>query len=95
MSLIESAPRSQVSATFAASLVVSPALGTWIDTSYEHGEAQVIIIATMITVFNLMFIMFMVPESLPEAARKTSWGTPISWEQANPFAVSLFPLYTR
>ncbi len=78
----------QVSATFAASLVVSPALGTWIDASYDHGEAQVVIIATMITVFNLMFIIFMVPESLPEVSRKTSWGTPITWEQADPFAVS-------
>ena len=77
----------QVSATFAASLVVSPALGTWIDTSYDHGEAQVVIIATMITVFNLMFIVFMVPESLPEISRKSSWGTQISWEQADPFAV--------
>ena len=33
-----------------------------------------------------MFIIFMVPESLPE--RKVTWGVPISWEQADPFAVS-------
>ena len=77
-----------VSATFAASLVVSPALGTWLESSYEHGEAQVIIMATMITAFNLMFIVFVMPESLPEVARKTSWGSPITWEQADPFAVS-------
>ena len=75
----------QVSATFAASLVISPALGTYIET-YDHGEAQVIILATMITLFNLLFIIFMVPESLQD--RKATWGTSISWEQADPFAVS-------
>jgi len=77
-----------VSATFAASLVISPALGTYLDTNYANGEAQVIIFATMITVINLMFILFMVPESLPEVSRKASWGSSISWEQADPFAVS-------
>ena len=29
----------------------------------------------------------MVPESLPERARKASWGSPITWEQADPFMV--------
>ena len=81
----------QVSATFAASLVISPALGTYIET-YDHGEAQVIILATMITLFNLLFIIFMVPESLQE--RKVMWGTSISWEQADPFAVSSSSLTT-
>ena len=76
----------QVSATFAASLVISPALGTYIET-YDHGEAQVIILATMITLFNLLFIIFMVPESLQD--RRATWGTSITWEQADPFAVSL------
>lgn len=75
-----------VSATFAASLVISPALGTYIDTSYASGLTQVVIIATMITMFNIMFIVFMVPESLPEAARRSAWGTSISWKQADPFA---------
>ncbi len=77
----------QVSATFAASLVISPALGTYIiDLSSENGHLQVVLLATMITVFNLMFIIFMVPESLQE--RKATWGVSISWEQADPFAVS-------
>ncbi len=79
----------QVSATFAASLVISPALGTYIiDISQAYGQIEVVLLATMITVFNLMFIIFMVPESLPE--RKAVWGVRISWEQADPFAVSCF-----
>jgi hypothetical protein len=65
--------------------VISPALGTYIE-AYEHGEAQVIILATMITLFNLLFIIFMVPESLQD--RRATWGTSITWEQADPFAVS-------
>ena len=80
----------KVSATFAASLVISPALGTYIE-SYDHGEVQVIILASMITLFNLLFIIFMVPESLQD--RKATWGTSISWEQADPFAVSNFSMF--
>lgn len=76
----------QVSATFAASLVVSPALGTWL-TSFAGGQNQVVILASIITIFNLFFIIYIVPESLPETSRKTSWGSPISWKQADPFAV--------
>lgn len=70
--------------------MISPALGTYIET-YDHGEAQVIIMATMITLFNLLFIIFMVPESLQD--RKSTWGTSISWEQADPFAVSSLYMY--
>ena len=76
----------QVSATFAASLVISPALGTWL-TSFAGGQNQVIILASIITVFNLLFIIYVVPESLAETSRKTSWGSPISWKQADPFTV--------
>ncbi len=76
----------QVSATFAASLVISPALGTYIlNASPIHGETQVIILATMVALFNVVFIGFMVPESLSE--KKGNWGE-INWEQADPFAVS-------
>ncbi|CAI8005978.1 Hippocampus abundant transcript 1 protein [Geodia barretti] len=81
-----------VSATFAASLVISPALGTWIE-DHTHGQAQVILLATMITIFNLVFIVFMVPESLPEKSRKASWGAPITWEQADPFCGIHNPYY--
>ena len=78
----------QVSATFAASLVISPALGTWIE-DHNNGQAQVILLATMIAIFNLVFIVFMVPESLPERSRKASWGSPITWEMADPFSVGV------
>ena len=46
-----------------------------------------ILLASIITLFNLFFIVYVVPESLPESLRKTSWGSPISWKQADPFAV--------
>ena len=54
--------------------------------SYDHGEAQVIILASMITLFNLLFIVFMVPESLQD--RKATWGTSITWEQADPLLIT-------
>lgn len=38
---------------------------------------------------DLLFILIAVPESLPERVRPASWGAPISWEQADPFAVSV------
>ena len=52
------------------------------------GQNQVVIFATLLTVFNILFIVMVVPESLPEAARKVTWGSAITWEQADPFAVS-------
>lgn len=84
-------PRPQVSATFAASLVISPSLGNLILYNYpgEYGEKKVIALATLVSVLNLAFILFCVPESLPESVRKSSWGSSISWEQADPFAVRL------
>ena len=79
----------QVSATFAASLVISPSLGNLIIDNYpgQYGERKVIALATLVSVLNLAFILFCVPESLPESVRKSSWGSAISWEQADPFAV--------
>ena len=47
-----------------------------------------VILATLITIFNILFIVLVLPESLPEAARKATWGSAITWEQADPFAVS-------
>jgi predicted MFS family arabinose efflux permease len=75
-----------VSATFAASLVISPSLGTLIIDYTENGERNVVILATVVSVLNLLFIVFCVPESLPESVRKASWGSSISCEQADPFA---------
>lgn len=76
----------QVSATFAASLVTSPAIGVYLSSNY--GDSLVVLVATVIAVADIAFVFFVVPESLPDKMRLTSWGFPISWEQADPFAVS-------
>lgn len=73
-----------VSATFAASLVTSPAIGVYLSSKY--GDSLVVLVATVIAVTDIAFVFFVVPESLPDKMRLTSWGFPISWEQADPFA---------
>ncbi|XP_053726542.1 hippocampus abundant transcript-like protein 1 [Synchiropus splendidus] len=73
-----------VSATFAASLVTSPAIGAYL--SARYGDSLVVLVATVISVVDIAFVFFVVPESLPDKMRLTSWGFPISWEQADPFA---------
>uniref|UniRef100_A0A8C5HP17 Major facilitator superfamily (MFS) profile domain-containing protein n=1 Tax=Gouania willdenowi TaxID=441366 RepID=A0A8C5HP17_GOUWI len=73
-----------VSATFAASLVTSPAIGAYLSVAY--GDMLVVILATAIALLDICFILVAVPESLPEKMRPASWGAPISWEQADPFA---------
>ncbi|KAF3858022.1 hypothetical protein F7725_011223 [Dissostichus mawsoni] len=73
-----------VSATFAASLVTSPAIGAYL--SVKYGDTLVVILATAIALLDICFILVAVPESLPEKMRPASWGAPISWEQADPFA---------
>ena len=78
----------QVSATFAASIVTSPAIGHFIAKAY--GEALVVALATSVAVFDICYILVSVPESLPEQIRPKTWGAPISWSQADPFSVSVF-----
>ncbi|KAM9392453.1 hippocampus abundant transcript 1 protein [Pholidichthys leucotaenia] len=73
-----------VSATFAASLVTSPAIGAYLSSKY--GDSLVVLVATVIAVADIAFVFFVVPESLPDKMRLSSWGFPISWEQADPFA---------
>nr|XP_020450887.1 hippocampus abundant transcript-like protein 1 [Monopterus albus] len=73
-----------VSATFAASLVTSPAIGDYL--SAHYGDSLVVLVATVIAVADIAFVFFIVPESLPDKMRLTSWGFPISWKQADPFA---------
>ncbi|XP_050185417.1 hippocampus abundant transcript-like protein 1 isoform X2 [Myiozetetes cayanensis] len=73
-----------VSATFAASLVTSPAIGAYLSASY--GDSLVVLMATVVAVVDICFILLAVPESLPEKMRPASWGSSISWEQADPFA---------
>ncbi|KAI7791258.1 MFSD14 family MFS transporter [Triplophysa rosa] len=73
-----------VSATFAASLVTSPAIGAYL--SQVYGDSLVVVLASAIAMLDICFILVAVPESLPEKMRPASWGAPISWEQADPFA---------
>ncbi|KAL8586789.1 Hippocampus abundant transcript 1 protein [Nucella lapillus] len=72
-----------VSATFAASLVTSPALGAYLQDLYS--ETVVVCLATAVALLDIIFIMVVVPESLPEKLRPASWGSAISWEKADPF----------
>lgn len=72
-----------VSATFAASLITSPALGAYLSTIYN--DNVVVAIATAIAVLDFIFILVCVPESLPERMRPASWGAPIPWDKADPF----------
>ncbi|KAM9206347.1 hippocampus abundant transcript-like protein 1 isoform 2-T2 [Dugong dugon] len=73
-----------VSATFAASLVSSPAIGAYLSASY--GDSLVVLVATVVALLDICFILLAVPESLREKMRPVSWGTQISWKQADPFA---------
>lgn len=72
-----------VSATFAASLVISPALGAYL--MEQHGQALVVALATAVAILDVFFIMVAVPESLPEKVRAGGWGPALSWEQVDPF----------
>ncbi|CAH8548728.1 unnamed protein product [Schistosoma turkestanicum] len=82
-----------VSATFAASLVSSPAIGAYLGRVYS--EELVVALATAIAFLDICFILACVPESLPEKVRIghlcsiTTLGGPIgkfSWGKADPFA---------
>ena len=76
----------QVSATFAASLVTSPAIGAYLSACY--GDNLVVLLATLIALADICFITLVVPESLPDKMRLGSWGAAITWQQADPFSVS-------
>ena len=76
----------QVSATFAASLVTSPAIGAYLGRTYS--DNLVIALASAIALLDMFFILVAVPESLPEKVRPVSWGSQISWDKADPFGVS-------
>eukprot|EP00095_Tigriopus_kingsejongensis_P008958 snap_masked-scaffold334_size202906-processed-gene-0.7 protein:Tk08958 transcript:snap_masked-scaffold334_size202906-processed-gene-0.7-mRNA-1 annotation:"hippocampus abundant transcript 1 protein" len=70
-----------VSATFAASLVTSPALGAYIEQVYS--EDVVVTLATAIAILDVFFILVAVPESLPDKCRPASRG--LTLEQVDPF----------
>lgn len=44
--------------------------------------------ATAVAVFDVLFILVAVPESLPERLSPNYYKAQFSWEQADPFAVS-------
>ena len=52
-----------VTAGFAASLIISPAMGAGIE-MLTGSETIVVIVATLIAVLDVVFILFFVPESL-------------------------------
>lgn len=62
-----------VSATFAASLVTSPALGAYIEQMYS--EEVVVLVATVIAVLDVAFILLAVPESLHRDKAAASSGS--------------------
>ncbi|PAV75712.1 hypothetical protein WR25_09393 [Diploscapter pachys] len=72
-----------VSATFAASLVTSPALGAYI--SEYYGDGTVVLLATMVAVLDVLFIVFCVPESLPSKRAPPTTNEVFNWQQADPF----------
>ena len=71
-----------VSATFAASLVTSPALGAYLEQIYS--EEFVIALATSIAVLDVFFILVAVPESLPEKCKPAA-SRGLTLEQVDPF----------
>jgi predicted MFS family arabinose efflux permease len=73
-----------VSATFAASLVTSPVIGTYITKLY--GRNVVVALSSSIALLDVVFILIAVPESLPEKIRPTGWAHPISWDRVDPFS---------
>lgn len=70
-----------VSATFAASLITSPAIGSYLSKYYS--EDLVIALATAISIFDLLFILVAVPESLPDKVKEMN--KTITWENVDPF----------
>lgn len=60
-----------------------------------YSDTLIVALATAIAVLDVFFILVAVPESLPEKVRPSSWGAPISWEQADPFAVSVHPHFAN
>ncbi|QQP49944.1 Uncharacterized protein FKW44_010778, partial [Caligus rogercresseyi] len=71
-----------VSATFAASLVTSPALGAYLEQMYS--EEVVVALATAVAILDVLFIMVAVPESLPDKCKPPA-SRGITLEQVDPF----------
>ncbi|CAF1495842.1 unnamed protein product, partial [Rotaria sordida] len=69
-----------VTATFAASLITSPAIGAYLARLYS--ENVIIALSTLVAILDLLFIYFCVPESLPERLRTNQ---KLSWNKIDPF----------
>ncbi|CAF3121053.1 unnamed protein product [Rotaria socialis] len=69
-----------VTATFAASLITSPAIGAHLTRLYS--ENFIIALSSAVAILDLLFIFFFVPESLPERLRTNQ---KISWNKVDPF----------
>ncbi|CAF0792308.1 unnamed protein product [Adineta steineri] len=69
-----------VTATFAASLITSPAIGAHLARLYS--DNFIIALGTAVAILDLLFIYFMVPESLPERLRIDQ---KVSWDKIDPF----------
>eukprot|EP00038_Savillea_parva_P000499 m.96501 g.96501 ORF g.96501 m.96501 type:complete len:502 (-) comp10170_c0_seq1:118-1623(-) len=85
-----SAAFGQVSATFAGSMVISPAVGSFIFTVY--GRNAVYATAVTVAALDMLYIMLIVPESLPEEimARRL-----FDWKTVNPFTAMKLLFSTR
>ena len=71
-----------LTASFSLSLISSPSLGALISSTFGD-DNLVICIATGVAIFDLIYILLMVPESLPEKLRQKSISI---WESADPFS---------
>merc|ERR1719412_1398477 len=69
-----------VSATFAASLVTSPALGAYLEQMYN--ENVVVAVATIVSILDVLFIILAVPESLPDKCKPSR---SLTLDQVDPF----------
>lgn len=79
-----------MSATFAASMVTSPAIGAYLRGIY--GDGLVVALATAVAVLDIFFILVAVPESLSETRHPEAYHlkiSQVSWEKADPFGVGL------
>lgn len=70
-----------VSATFAASLVTSPALGAYLEQMYN--ENMVVAVATIVAILDVLFIIVAVPESLPDKCKPSR---SLTFDQVDPFS---------
>merc|ERR1719400_2163472 len=70
-----------VSATFAASLVTSPALGAYLEKMYS--EEVVVMVATIVAILDVLFIILAVPESLPDKCKPSKT---LTLDQVDPFS---------